>query len=176
MQPKIHIETDRLILRNIEASDRDNLWVLDSDAEVHKYLGNKPVTEMAQIDAVIEMICRQYIDFGIGRWAVIEKSSGAFVGWSGLKYITEETNGVSNYYDLGYRICRAFWRKGYATESAVAVAEYADRVLQIPLLYSAAHIENMGSNTILRNLGFVYQSQFFWEQELCNWYQRIRQL
>lgn len=49
---------------------------------------------------VIESIRKQYFDNGIGRWAVIEKESNNFIGWSGLKFVREETNNHIEYLDV----------------------------------------------------------------------------
>ncbi len=77
---KIVAETDRLIVREILPSDVDGMFEMDSDPEVHKYLGNKPVTEKEQISQVIHFVRQQYIDNGIGRWAIIDKTSNEFIG------------------------------------------------------------------------------------------------
>jgi ribosomal-protein-alanine N-acetyltransferase len=100
---KIFAETDRLILREILQSYLDGMFELDSEPEVHKYLGGKKVSDKNQIEKVIDFVRQQYTDHGIGRWAVIDKRTNAFIGWTGLKFITELTNGHKNYYDLGYR-------------------------------------------------------------------------
>lgn len=89
---KIFAETERLILREILPSDIDGMFELDSDPEVHKYLGNKPVTTREQISDAINFIRQQYIDNGIGRWAIIDKKTNDFIGWTGLKFVTELTN------------------------------------------------------------------------------------
>nr|WP_240768670.1 GNAT family N-acetyltransferase [Olivibacter sp. XZL3] len=80
------------------------MYELDSDPEVHKYLGNNPIKDKDQVPGIIDFIRKQYIEHGIGRWAVVDKQTNDFIGWAGLKYITEETNGQKNYYDLGYRL------------------------------------------------------------------------
>lgn len=100
---KIFIETERLILREILPSDDKALFELDSDPEVHRYLG-KPIHQIKEAQATIDAVRQQYIDFGIGRWAMIEKSTGDFMGWTGLKFVTQMRNGHTNYYDLGYRM------------------------------------------------------------------------
>lgn len=58
---------------------------------------------------MIDSIRRQYIENGIGRWAVIDKESNNFVGWSGLKLITAKINNHQNFYDLGYRLIKRYW-------------------------------------------------------------------
>lgn len=68
---KFYIETERLILRDILPTDEEAFFEMDSNPEVHKYLGNKPTTNILQTREMIENINQQYIDNGIGRWAVI---------------------------------------------------------------------------------------------------------
>jgi len=70
---EIFVEIERLILREITLEDEVGLFQLDSDSDVHRYLGNKPVDNIEQIREVIKFIRQQYIDNGIGRWAIIEK-------------------------------------------------------------------------------------------------------
>lgn len=54
------------------------------------------------------MVRQQYVDNGIGRWAVVEKESGLFIGWAGLK-IETNVNDHASFYDLGYRFLPEFW-------------------------------------------------------------------
>src|SRR5688572_20999829 len=98
---QIFIETPRLILRELLPEDDQAMFELDSNKEVHTYLGNQPLTNIDQSREIIAFIRKQYVDNGIGRWAVIEKSTGEFAGWSGLKLMKELTNDHVNYYDLG---------------------------------------------------------------------------
>ena len=82
---KIFAETDRLILRELVASDAEGLFAIDSDPDVHRYLGNNPVKSMEQIKDVIQFIRNQYVENGIGRWAMIEKTTHNFVGFNAPK-------------------------------------------------------------------------------------------
>lgn len=91
-----YIETERLILRDLLPDDDIAMFELDSNAEVHKYLGGQPIKMIDQAREVIAGIRTQYQDNGIGHWAVIEKLSNKFIGWSGLKYIrTPENNRIN---------------------------------------------------------------------------------
>jgi RimJ/RimL family protein N-acetyltransferase len=94
---KFYIETERLILRDILQDDLNELFELDSNPIVHKYLGNQPVKSINEIEVVINFIIEQYTLNGIGRWATIEKQSGEFIGWSGLKYVTDDVAPETNY-------------------------------------------------------------------------------
>ena len=103
------IETPRLIIREITNDDLQGMFELDSDAEVHKYLVNDLVRSIEESEKIIAFIRQQYLNNGIGRWAMVEKASGNFMGWTGFKFITETINGQSGYYDLGYRMLPAYW-------------------------------------------------------------------
>lgn len=148
------IETERLILREIVPSDADAMFELDSDPEVHRYLGNKPVKSKSDIIEVIDFIRGQYDAFGIGRQAVVLKQSNKFIGWAGLKYINEPTNALSCHYDLGYRLTRRYWGKGYATEASVALMDYAFNKLKIQCVYALIEADNLKSRRVLEKTGF----------------------
>ena len=72
---KIFAETERLILRELLKSDADGMFELDSDPLVHQYLGNKTISNINQSIELIDFVRQQYIDHGIGRWAIIDKST-----------------------------------------------------------------------------------------------------
>ena len=170
MEFKVVVETKRFLLREFELSDVDGLFELDSDPEVHKFLGNNPVKDKQQIVDVINFIRQQYSDNGIGRWAIIDKSSASFLGWSGLKLVKEITNDHQNYYDIGYRIIRKHWCKGIASETAIASLDYAFAKLNANKVFAAASCENTASNKILQKIGMKFVNTFFYENEKCNWY------
>ena len=124
---KVYIETKRLILREVLPTDVEGMFELDSNTIVHKYLGRNPITTKLQALDAIKFIREQYKERGIGRFATIEKSSGDFIGWSGLKLNVgekEALNGKRNFYDIGYRFIPRFWGHGYATESSLAVLDF----------------------------------------------------
>lgn len=168
---QLALETPRLLLRPLAESDADGMFELDSDPEVHKYLGNKPIKTLQEAKDVISFIHRQYTDNGIGRYAVIEKVSGNFIGWSGLKFMTTIVNGKTHYYDLGYRLIPSYWGKGYATESAIAWRDHAFSSMNIEKLFGTANVENAASNRILQKTGLQFVEQYFYEDLLCNWYE-----
>lgn len=167
---KLFAETERLFLRELLPSDADGMWELDSDPEVHRYLGNNPVTDREKILEVIAYVRQQYVDHGIGRWAIIDKQTNDFIGWSGLKFVTEQTNNHQNFYDLGYRIKRKYWRQGIATETAFLALDYAFDTMQLPEVFAAAHVDNVGSNKILQKVGMQLMNTFMHEDIACHWY------
>jgi ribosomal-protein-alanine N-acetyltransferase len=167
---QVFIETKRLILRELLPTDAKGMFKLDSDPLVHQYLGNKPVTNIQESHDVIAMIRQQYAELGIGRWAVIEKETGNFIGWSGLKLITTTVNNHSDFYDIGYRLIRQYWGNGYATESAMAVMQYGLHQMQLKTIYGMADIDNAASNHVLQKIGLKFVEQFNYDGIACNWY------
>ncbi len=167
---KMHAETQRFILREIELTDVDGMFELDSNPEVHKYLGNKTVSSKEEMLKVIAFIRQQYVENGIGRWAIIDKENNAFVGWSGLKFVTENTNNHQNYYDLGYRLIPKYWGKGIATETATASVEYAFNELDCKEIFAIADVDNIGSNQILQKVGLKFIETFDEKGIEHNWY------
>lgn len=164
-------ESERLLFREIDYSDEEDLFELDSDPEVHRYLGNNPVQSRQRIKDVIAMINDQYYENGVGRMAVVLKETGEFVGWAGLKFVTYEMNGHINYYDLGYRFKKKHWGKGYATESAKAFVDYAFTAMGLLRIFTYTDATNSASRSILDKSGFKYIESFDDNGVLSAWYE-----
>lgn len=165
----IHIETERLIIRDIEEYDVEGIFKLDSDPDVHEFLGKQPITTIEQAREVIDYIRNQYIKNGIGRWAVIDKETGDFIGWSGLKYedgVREEFN----YYDLGYRFRKEYWGKGIATETAIESLKYGFEILNLKEIGAAADVHHTASNKVLKKAGLKFIEIFDFEGDPHNFY------
>ena len=169
-----YYETERLILREVLESDIETMFELDSNTLVHRYLGNNPIQKKEDALKAIHFIRNQYRTYGVGRLATIEKSSGSFIGWSGLKYNVgekEALNGTENFYDIGYRFLPRFWGLGFATESSHKMLRVAFEELNIDTVFGAADIDNIGSNKVLRKIGLNFVEEFFFKKERINWYE-----
>lgn len=162
---KIFAETPRLILREMLAEDYEGLFAMDSDKDVHTYLGNNPITDLQQAKDAIANIRQQYIDNGIGRWAVVEKESNEFVGWSGLKLVKEERGPHGNYYDVGYRFAKKYWGKGYATETALASVDYGFSEMGLDVLNATAETGHKASIHVLQKAGLKLIGEFISNDE-----------
>lgn len=165
----MNFETNRLILRPITEADVQDFFELDSNPKVHLFLGNQPVKGIEESQAAVANIMQQYKTYGLGRLAVIERTTNNFIGWSGIKYETSFRKEF-NYYDLGYRFKEQFWGKGYATEAALASLNYGFKKLKLNKICAAAHINHTASNSILNTIGMQASGTFKDENELCNWY------
>lgn len=163
------IETERLYLRRLTESDANDLFELDSNPKVHKYLGNNPVKSIEESRNQIKNVLKQYEEFGIGRLAMINKETNEFIGWSGIKF-ERELRKEFDYYDLGYRLKEIYWGHGYATEAAIGSLEYGFNELRLNEINACADVNHVVSNKILKKIGFIPDGTFTFEGSLINWY------
>ena len=160
----IYIETPRLYIREMLPEDAEGMFEMDSDPEVHRYVGNRPIKTIDESADVIEFVRKQYIDNGVGRWAVIEKETNKFVGWTGFKLILEMNNGHINHYDFGYRFMQRAWGKGYASESGYAALHYGIEKCGFSPVYAMTDVNNGVSRHILEKLGFRFKEIFKFDE------------
>ena len=90
----------------------------------------------------------------LGRWAINAKNNDEFIGWCGLKYMSDLDE-----IDLGYRLKRSAWGKGFATEAAMNTLEHAFKKLQLKLITGRAHIENIASLKVLEKIGMQFSRE-----------------
>jgi RimJ/RimL family protein N-acetyltransferase len=147
-----YLETERLILRRFTADDVDNLTALDSDPEVMRYTtGGKPTPRDVVEREVIPRFIDEYRRYGnFGHWAAIEKESGAFLGWFGLCPHEDSPPGEV---ELGYRLRRPAWGKGYATEGARALVNRAFAELGVQRIVATADRVNYASRRVMEKAG-----------------------
>jgi ribosomal-protein-alanine N-acetyltransferase len=167
------LETERLLLRPLELSDADDLFAMDSNPEVHKYLWQKPSETIEESIKVIEYVRNQYEANAIGRFATIIKETGEFIGWTGIKFVDNHVeNGNTNFYDYGYRLNEKSWGNGYATESTKAWLDYGLNQMNIDKIEAYTHSENGASNHILKKSGMVLMEGYIAEDGVkWNWWQ-----
>jgi len=165
------LETNRLILREIDFIDEQDLFEMDSDPDVHLYIENNPVKSIEEIRKVIELLKLQYQENGIARWAVVDKITNECLGWAGLKYFKQALNNHSNFYELGYRFKKKHWGKGYATESSIAILDYGFNTLNTDTIYAITDPRNANSIKVLTKLGFNFIETFDYDGDNTNWFE-----
>jgi len=167
-----NLQSSRLYYRELLPSDDIGMFALDSDPEVHRYLGNNPVKDIGQSRAMIAFVREQYRTNGIGRMAVILKETGEFTGWAGLKLETN-INGHDRFYDLGYRFIREYWGNGYATEAALFFVNYGFKVLHLQKINASALTANTGSCKALQKAGLQFVETYDHEGMEAGWFEII---
>jgi [ribosomal protein S5]-alanine N-acetyltransferase len=147
------LQTERLYLRRITVADAPHIFQLNSDPEVLKYLHERPLRDEADAAEIIKtVIIPQYELYGLGRWAMFTKTGDEFLGWCGLKLRPELDDEI----DLGYRLAKKHWGRGYAGEAATACLRFGFEVKQLPAITGRAHIDNKASLHILKKIGLHY--------------------
>ncbi|MFT5292324.1 MAG: RimJ/RimL family protein N-acetyltransferase, partial [Planctomycetota bacterium] len=125
------LETPRLVLRRFRRSDCDALQCIFGDAEVMQYGEGKQ--DNAWIAGWIEAQRAEYDNSSrLGALAVIEKSTGDFLGYAGL-FVYPDIGGQAEV-EIGYRFAKSQWGRGFATEAAIVVRDHALGVLRLPRL------------------------------------------
>lgn len=140
--------TSRLELRPHRFDDADFMMELNSDPEVTRYVPEEPFENKSKALGIIESLRAQFLERKIGRFLVIEKSSGLKIGWCGLKWL-EETNEI----DIGYRFLKSFWGKGFASEAASACLEYGFNSLNFERITAQIMPTNIRSIAVAKNIG-----------------------
>ncbi|MCP2164036.1 GNAT family N-acetyltransferase [Goodfellowiella coeruleoviolacea] len=152
---RIFLETDRLVLRRFTEDDLDNLVELDSDPEVMRYLsGGRPTPREVVRDEILPLYFRYYARFaGFGFWAAADRSTGTFLGWFELR--PPEDGGVDEV-ELGYRLRRAAWGRGYATEGARALVHKAFAELGVRRVFATTMAVNAASRRVMEKAGLRF--------------------
>jgi RimJ/RimL family protein N-acetyltransferase len=171
----LQLETPRLLLRPFELSDAQDLFKMDANTNVHRYLWQKPSQHLEDSKLLIAYIHKQYAENNIGRFATFLKETNQFIGWTGIKYVNDHVeNGQTNFYDYGYRLDENFWGKGYATEATQFWFDYGFTIMNIQTLYAFTHNANDASNHILAKLGMEFIEEYIAAEGVkCNWWKLI---
>lgn len=143
------LETERLNLREFNATDAEVMYRLNSNPNVMKYTGDVYFNSVEESEKLIV----NYPDYrknGFGRWATIRKKDNQFIGWCGLKLHED------NLVDIGYRFFEEYWNQGYATESAKACIEYGLTTLNLTEIYGNSSKENIGSIRVMEKIGLEF--------------------
>ena len=148
------LETPRLLLREMEPSDAEDMLRLHSNAEVQLYTGDPTIFTYEGIEDKIKEKSEEYRTYGYGRWITILKEGMQFVGWAGLSYLPEFDE-----IDLGYRFLPEFWGQGLATEASRAILKYGFEVLQLERIIAMAMEENIGSIRVMQKVGMQFEKQ-----------------
>ena len=142
--------TERLRLRELQPGDAEALYRLNSDPEVMRYTGDSAFPSIAAAEAFLRDY-EPYTRDGFGRWAVIQRTDDAFVGWCGLRRQADEE------VDLGFRFRREFWSMGYATEAGAASLRLGFDRFGLDEIVGRALRENLPSVSVLQKLGMTFK-------------------
>ncbi len=152
------IETDRIKLRPIDYNDAHNLYVLNSDSDVMKFLGDEPTSLEAHREILPKIIQRnQYHDNRLGLFMAHLKASDEFIGWFLLRPDPlEQTVNL----EIGYRLRKNYWGKGYATEGSRCLLDYATKSFKPKRIFATAMEKNLASVAVMQKIGLKFEKLF----------------
>jgi ribosomal-protein-alanine N-acetyltransferase len=150
-------QTERLILRPWKQEDREPYAVLNGNPEVMRYLLRTLTRE--ESDKMVDVIEQKMAANGWGLWAVEEKSSGAFIGFVGLNIPAYELP-FSPVIEIGWRLDKPFWGKGYAPEAAAKALEIGFNQYGIEEIVAFAALENVASQRVMEKIGMRRCEEF----------------
>jgi RimJ/RimL family protein N-acetyltransferase len=125
----IELRTQRVLLRQWKDSDLDRWAAMNADAEVRKYFPK--LLDRAEADDEASRIRGNIAQRGWGMWAIEIPGVHAFAGFVGLSLPALEAAWMPAV-EIGWRLSRDAWHKGYATEAAVAAMNFAFDELDLP--------------------------------------------
>lgn len=146
------LETERLVLRRFTEGDLENLLDLDSDPEVMRFLNGGVPTPRHIIE---NEILPRFLHYsggcgGFGFWASIEKATAGFLGWCSFRPVKATT---TDEVELGFRLRRAAWGMGYATEGSRALVGKGFTELGVQRVVATTYQDNLASRRVLEKVG-----------------------
>jgi len=149
----MQLTTDRLLLRQWQAIDRDAFVAINQDPAVMRWLG--PSLTEAQSDAFCERIQTSWQSNGFGLFAVERHDTPGFIGYIGLAVPRFEAPFMPCV-EIGWRLARAHWGHGLATEGARAVLDWAVYTLALPNIVSFTVRDNLPSRRVMAKIGLTH--------------------
>ena len=148
-RPAPWLETLRLELRSFAAGDFDDLYRLDSDPRVMKYIADgKPASREAVAQRLKRFIRYPTLYPDLGVWRASRRDNGAYIGWFALNYAGKTTD-----VEVGYRLLPEAWGRGFATEGAKALVDYGFDDLGLHRIIGVTHPGNKASQRVLQKAG-----------------------
>jgi ribosomal-protein-alanine N-acetyltransferase len=147
------LKTDRLVLRRWRLDDRIPFARINADPDVMEFFVSLLTRE--ESDAFVDRIEAGFAEDGFGLWAVEEIEAGRFIGFTGLIYQTFQAH-FTPAVEVGFRLARHAWGRGYATEAATEAVKYGFEAAGLAEIVSMTAIQNARSQAVMRKLGMTH--------------------
>jgi RimJ/RimL family protein N-acetyltransferase len=151
------IETERLLLRRWQDSDREPFAALNGDPETMRFFPG--TLDRAASDALVDRIELLFDQQGYGLWALEVARTGEFIGFTGLNPMPADVPGAGGM-EIGWRLARHAWHQGYATEAARAGLDVAFDGVGLDEIWSMTAVLNEPSQAVMRRLGLTEFARF----------------
>ena len=152
------LETNSLILRDLQESDLPALIAMNQDPEVMQYFP-KPYSQAESL-RLYQGIQDEVKAYGYSLWAVEEKDSREFIGLVGLHHSDLRIFAGKEAVEIGWRLRKEFWNRGYATEAAQACLDFAFQQAGLSEVYSFTSLLNQLSQKVMQKLSMEFVKEF----------------
>ncbi len=149
------IETERLILDSWESRDWEELRPIATDVEVMRFITGGAPWPDELIRSFVDRQISTLSGHGFCRWKLIEKSTGAMIGFCGVGFWRDSPTP-----EIGWWLARQCWGKGLATEAARAALRHVFEQIGLDRIISIAMPANTASTRIMRKLGLTLERVF----------------
>jgi RimJ/RimL family protein N-acetyltransferase len=156
---QVFLETERLVLRRFTTADVDNLTGLDADPDVMRFVNGGIPTSRDEIEnkflPAFLSYYQRYHEYGF--WAAIEKSTGDFLGWF---HFRPRDGTAPDQAELGYRLRKSAWGRGYATEGSRALIRKGFTQFGVQRVTAEAMAANVASRRVMEKAGLTLVRTF----------------
>lgn len=160
----IFLETKRLRLTTPTLQDFDDLYALQCDPDVMRYIGKGKRTK-TEVMTGLEQAILHFEKYGFALCSVFEKASGKFVGRAGLIYLAYDDN--QSDIEIGYAFAKNSWRNGYASEVAQALIEWGFKNLTVDKFVAVIDPLNEQSRKVLEKVGMRFLGhRHYWGKDV----------
>jgi RimJ/RimL family protein N-acetyltransferase len=158
---KVYLESSRISLRSFSENDEDYFVDLDRDPQVMKYLTDGRPTGIAAAQETLARVLNQVEKWQgrYGVWIAIEKETEEFVGWFLLRPPRTALDDF-RHIEVGYRLKRKYWGRGFATEVSKLLIEKAFHELNAETVFATAMALNSGSINVMKKVGMKFHSEY----------------
>lgn len=146
------LRTERLLLRGWRAGDAAAFAAMNADPEVMRHIASGPLDRHAS-EELRARLAHEWARAGHGLWALERRDDGALLGFCGLALPGFARGLAAGTVEVGWRLRRDAWGRGYATEAARAALDVAWRALDLAHVVSLVHPDNARSLAVCERLG-----------------------
>jgi len=140
-------ETSRLVLRKPSLADADDIFNhYAADPEVTRYLTWRPCNDRTEVAVFLQSRLAKWDTGEEFSWGITQRGRDRVIGMIGCR-----TRGYAA--EIGYVLTRSYWRRGYVTEAAKAVVDWAGSLDSIFRVWAVCDVANEGSARVLEKVG-----------------------
>jgi len=176
---EVKLETERIILTNFKKEDWSLIKNLDSDPDVVRFISNGVPSDDKEVDRAMRIFLtyNQKYNNEFGFWKATHKTSNEFMGWFHFRPLKSDPENIEKI-ELGYRLLKKFWGKGYATEGSQALISNGRENKEIKEIWAHAMAKNKSSINVMTKCGLSFSHDDIYdawpgEDKECVWYKLI---